>query len=347
MPVTTTLRPSALRPSAHRPPGPLHAGGRQVLDGAGHTVLMRGVNRSGSEFGCVKGGGIFDGPVDAAAASAIAAWGATAVRVPLNEDCWLGINGVIPADGGPAYQQAIDGWVTELTRHGLNVILELQWAAPGTQLASTLNPMPDADHSVEFWRQVATAYAGRSDSVVFDLFTEPWPDSNQDSAEAWHCWRDGGACVGVSYTAAGMQTLVDAVRGAGAKNLILLGGVQYALSLTGWLSSEPTDPDHNLAASWHIYDKSGCPDVTCFQAKVGPVLGQVPIVAAEVGDTYCGPTTFVDTVVTWLDARGIGWLAWTWGNWAGCLALITGYDGTPTSPYGTDVRGRLRARPAA
>jgi hypothetical protein len=70
----------------------------------------------------------------------------------------------------------------------------------------------------------------------------------------------------------------------------------------------------------------------------------VPLVATEVGQTQCGNTPFVDSVFAWLDVRGIGELAWTWGNWAGCESLITAYNGTPTSPYGTDIRAHL-ARP--
>ena len=70
-------------------------------------------------------------------------------------------------------------------------------------------PMPDRDHAPAFWDHVARAYAGNG-SVVFELFNEPYPDSNANSEAAWTCWRDGGSCPGVSYTAAGMQELVPA-----------------------------------------------------------------------------------------------------------------------------------------
>src|SRR2546425_9545414 len=38
-------------------------------------------------------------------------------------------------------------------------------------------PMPNRDHSPEFWRQVAAAYKGNT-SVIFDLFNEPFPDNS-------------------------------------------------------------------------------------------------------------------------------------------------------------------------
>src|SRR5439155_1196812 len=81
---------------------------------------------------------------------------------------------------------------------------------------------------------VATTFRSNS-SVLFDIFNEPYPDSNQDTIAAWTCWRDGGTCPGVAYTAAGSQELVNAIRGTGATNVIMVGGVQYTNTLSRWL----------------------------------------------------------------------------------------------------------------
>jgi len=83
------------------------------------------VNRSGTEYACAQGWGFFDGPSDSASIAAIAAWKANAVRVPLNETCWLAINGVKPAYAGANYARAIGDFVDRLNRAGLVVILEL------------------------------------------------------------------------------------------------------------------------------------------------------------------------------------------------------------------------------
>jgi hypothetical protein len=47
----------------------------------------------GAEFACVQGWGIFDGPTDNTSIAAIKSWNINVIRIPLNEDCWLGING--------------------------------------------------------------------------------------------------------------------------------------------------------------------------------------------------------------------------------------------------------------
>src|SRR6266567_9084309 len=269
-------------PPGLAPAPAVHVQGNRLVDLAGRPVRLRGVNRSGAEYACAQGWGIFDGPSDSASVSAIAAWRANVVRLPLNETCWLGINGVTPAYAGANYQQAIADYVARLNRAGLVVILDLHWTAADTAKALAQAPMPNRDHTPEFWRQVATAY-GHNNAAIFDLFNEPFPDSNADTPEAWRCWRDGGTCRGMSFQAAGMQELVDAVRGTGATNVIIVGGVQYAARLSHWLANKPSDPLNNIAASWHIYNFSWCSSQACWDSTAAPVARQVPLVLGELG----------------------------------------------------------------
>src|SRR4051794_30583859 len=324
-------------------PSGLHVLGNQLVDSTGQPVRLLGVDRSGTEYACIQGWGIFDGPSDAASVQAIAAWHTNAVRVPLNEDCWLGINGVQAAYGGANYQQAIASYVSLLNSYGLVAILELHWSAPGTQAATGQQPMPDRDHSVTFWQQVATAYKGNG-AVIFDLFNEPYPDSNQDTTAAWTCWRDGGTCTGVSFTVAGMQQLVTAIRNTGATNVIMAGGVQYANRLSQWLTYKPADPTGNLAASWHVYNFNACSSTSCYDATIAPVAQQVPVIAGEIGENDC-QHGFIDTVMNWLDAHSQSYLGWTWDTWncASGPALITDYNGTPTQSFGQGFHDHLAA----
>jgi hypothetical protein len=157
--------------------------GNHLVDRSGHMVRLLGVNRSGTEYACQQGWGFFDGPSDMASIRAMKKWHVNSVRVALNETCWLGINGVDPRYGAPAYQRTIRSYVDKLERAGLYVILNLELAAPGDQQASSIPPMPDADHSPDFWRSVAAAYKGDR-AVLFDLYTEPHD-------VGWPCWGTG------------------------------------------------------------------------------------------------------------------------------------------------------------
>ena len=306
--------------------------GNQLIDAAGQPFRLIGVDRSGTEYACVEGWGIFDGPSDATSIAAMKAWGIDAVRVPLNEDCWLGINGVDPEWSGANYQAAIEQYVAQLNADGLVAILDLHWSAPGAQPALGQQVMADADHSPAFWASVATAFK-TDPGVVLDLYNEPHDIS-------WSCWLNG-CTTPAGWRTAGMQSLVEAVRSTGATQPLMVAGLNWAGDLSGWLSHEPIDPLHRLIASVHIYSYSQCDTEACWQATIAPVAQQVPVVTGELGETGCG-TGFIDAYMSWADAHGVSYLAWSW-NTASCSAgpaLITSYNGTPT-PYGAGFKAHL------
>src|SRR4051794_16043988 len=63
----------------------LHVSGNRLVTATGTTYRLLGVNRSGGEFSCMQGKGMWDGPMDQASVAAMRSWNVRAVRVPLNE----------------------------------------------------------------------------------------------------------------------------------------------------------------------------------------------------------------------------------------------------------------------
>lgn len=351
--------------------------GNHFINGDGQTIRLLGVDVPSTEYACDEGWGYAAQPLTTATALAIASWHANAVRVPLNEDCWLGLNGQPSYGTQDGYQQAIESWVSDLNSAGLYVILDLHWTAPGTLNADGQRPMPD-DHSVAFWTSVASIFKDNP-AVVFDAFNEPYsPAANGNSslAVSWSCWLKGGCSVPVAnddepiddsdtYVAVGMQALVTAIRATGATQPILLGGLSYANDLSGWLASEPTDPDDQLAASFHNYYGESCDTQSCWDDTIASVDTQVPVVTGEFDQGYdcanppTGPlslTTFDQTFMNWADEHGISYLAWGWwvlGNTttscsaldggADNYALISDYSGTAVSPDGLSLYLHLAA----
>ena len=318
-------------------PPVVRVAGNRLVDGAGKPLQLRGVNRSGSEYACIQGWGFFDGPSDDASIVAMASWATNVVRLPLNEDCWLGINGnsMNAPYMGAVYRATVQQYVARLHAHGLAVILDLQVAEPATTpTGSTLEPMPDADHAPAFWSSVAGMFA-RDQSVVFDLFNEPHDVS-------WSCWRDGcpwkSSATGAPYQAAGMQSLVSAVRSTGATNTIILGGLDYSNDMTGWLANAPTDPAGQLAASFHLYNFGSCNAAECWVTQVAPTAALVPVVTGELGENDCA-AGFVNTYMAWADAHNISYLGWAWDifDCSSGPALISNYDGTATA-FGKGMR---------
>ncbi len=203
--------------------------------------------------------------------------------------------------------------------------------------------MPDAAQAIPFWTSVARTFKN-SNSVIFDLFNEPFPQSaTKTVASAWQCWRDGGTCADIPYQVAGMQSLVNAVRSTGAANILMLGGLAYANDLTQWLQYKPTDPDNNLVASWHSYNFNACSTIACWNSQVAPVITAVPLIAGEIGENDCSDN-YINPLMSWLDAHATSYIAWGWNtsSCGGGPALITNYAGRPTN-FGAGFRTHLLA----
>jgi len=308
-----------------------------IENDAGDVVVLRGVNRSGSEYACVQSNGIFDGPVDTQAVAAMASWGINAVRVPLNQSCWLSVKQAPAQYSGDNYRNTIVSYVNLLHRFNIVPILDLHWTRPGEvnpeQPNDGLHALPDAEHSLEFWSDVAQTFLD-DHGVIFEPFNEPFPDRNRDTDEAWRCWRDGcPTAVSFSdpatYEAAGMQAIVDAIRDTGSTHLLLLGGVQFSNGLSRWLDYAPEDPEENLAVAWHVYDNNPCRDTLCWDDIPASVLEQVPIVVTEFGQRDCA-SGFVNSLLGWLDDHDAsGYLAWTWNVYGPCEPAVMGSDGNP------------------
>jgi endoglucanase len=304
--------------------------GNTLIDAHGKPVRLLGINRSGMEYPCIQGWGFADGPTDERAIAAMTAWRINTVRVPLNEQCWLGINGVPVRYSGPRYRTAVMAYVTRLHEAGLYVVLDLHWNAPGRQRAIRQQPMPDLDHAPAFWKSVARAF--KTDrNVVFDLYNEP--------LVSWHCWRDG-CLLPEGWRAAGMQTLVDAVRSTGARQPIIATGVGAGNDLRSWLRYRPRDPAHNLVAGFHAYNFTRCTTPDCWEKEVEPVARSVPLIATELGQGGCSHG-FIDRFMSWADSVGVSYLGWTW-NPSGCRApaLITTWTGKPTA-FGEGLHAHL------
>jgi hypothetical protein len=358
--------PAVAAASAPTAPTPVVMGNRIVDSRTNATWVPHGANWPSFEYACSEGWGYSQDDDTNAAAAAMVAWGINAIRVPLNQNCWLGSDS---SDYGTAagYQAAVAAWVNILNAHGIVVILDLHWSAPRGQHATGQWPMADSN-SLVFWKSVATAYAS-DPSVIFDAFNEPYLVVNDKNGVyspdlTWQCWENGGCTAPLvdssqqpvtgagagTYAVVGMSQLVAAIRAGGATQPIMLGGLNYSNDLSGWLAHEPTDSDSTpqLIASWHNYpgqDSCGY-TVACWNAATGAVAASVPIITGEFGETD-GHSTDMTAYMTWADAHGIGYLPWAWWDASGLsgdsalYALYSGSNFTPQAPAGTAYKAHL------
>jgi endoglucanase len=351
-------------------PHPVVTGNRIVDARSGREFVPRGVNWSSFEYACAQGWGtsVLDAMVArdpyGSEAAAIAAWGANTVRLPLNQDCWLGTRGAPVSDQDEertveGYRADVHSFVTALNHAGIVVVLDLHSRKRIGQPEFGNLAMPDSE-SLAFWTSVASAYEDNP-SVMFDAFNEPYSRYNASSTRylfelSWKCWRDGGcrapveddqtASVGrVTYPVQGLDAVVKSIRGAGAEQPILLGGLDYANDLRHWLEFAPEDDQ--LIAAFHSYDFKACADVRCWNDVLGEISDSVPVVAAELGAENPG-TGYVEDYLDWSDRQHLGALFWVWADHrADPMSLITDERGEPTA-YGRTAQAWLTSHlPAA
>jgi len=413
-PTTATTGAPAVAAGA-KPPTTVASGaavfrvaGNRLIDAGGSPTRVLGVDLMGSEYTCVspqysdyQKDGVFDTPSDDAFVAGVASWHSNTMRLGLNEDCWLGVNpversgapnysirvirGADAKDAGAReaahYQAEITAFVRRLHAHGLAAIIELHWSAPGSTLAYAQWPMPDRDHSIDFWRSVATTF--RNDpSVIFEVFNEPFMPND---GLTWPCLRDGcklpNGCADCAdgsqpvgsappgcddcptqshpngtYDAAGLQSLVDAIRSTGARQPILASGRDYTNDLSRWTEYAPHDPAGQLGAAFHNYEEGRCAKAACWDAEVAPIAARVPVVTTEygTGPDFSGKNEPCDASLdtrwfAWADSHAISYTAWTWmvdtdhQRPACTLGLLLEYGGTPRDGHGRTVHDHLAA----
>lgn len=347
--VALLVAPRPVDAALVRPAGTLRVAGNRLVDTAGRTVQLRGVNRSSPETLCLGTGqsSFFYGPTDAASVRAIRSWGANAVRIPVNEDCWLGRHGLPASQTAAEYRRQIAAYARLLLAGGVYVIVDAHFAGTSVlgvdQPSYGPAPMLDATDGVTLWRSIVETFANDA-GIVYDLYNEPYDIT-------WQCWRDGctDPVTGARY--AGMQTLVDTVRATGARNPLILTGPSWGADIGKWLHYQPRDPLGALVAGVHVYDGAGCSPLWCLEERVASTAGSVPVVIGEMGALDC-VGAFLGTLPKWADTYGISYLAFTWNvpEGAPCPTyhLIRAFDGTPTAAgavYRKHLLGAAKRRP--
>ena len=141
--------------------------------------------------------------------------GANVVRISMSAKSWLEseastVNG--------SYKQIIDAIVYYAAQNKMMVILDYHKytnVENGSQEPMAIKD--SAGSSITFWTEVATKYKGFG-HVLFELYNEP-----RDIA--YDTWLNGDA----NYY--GMQNLYDAVRATGAKNVVVIAGLEWSFYL--------------------------------------------------------------------------------------------------------------------
>jgi aryl-phospho-beta-D-glucosidase BglC (GH1 family) len=323
-------------------PLPLKVVGTRILNSKGEPVWLRGVNAASLEWTSDGQGRILK-TVD----TAIQVWHVNIIRLPLSQDRWFG-KAREQTNGAEAYRALVRQVVDECASQGCYIILDLHWSDCnewGRNIGQ--HSMPDLN-SVAFWKDFAPVYANHP-AVLFDLYNEPHDVS-------WDVWLNGGEVKdrpvhpdrepARTYQAVGMQKLLDTVRAAGARNVVVAGGLSWAYDFSGILDGRQlSDPTGNgVVYANHCYDNKG-DSVDAWIAKMEQATAKLPVIVSEFGGDS-GPgrqdpgDDWLRHVLQALDDHHWNWIAWDMHTRAS-PSLIWDWNYTPSPLFGIYVKEAL------
>lgn len=342
--------------------------GNDIVNGA-TCKPMRFVGVGYPALSFVANGGRLGSEATAAADFAvIKSWGANTVRIELAQYYWVSTSRFFD----PGYSARVERAVSLARAAGFDVILALQYSDrgianyPGDPSKTNMHqPMPDVNHSVPFWRDVANRFKGDG-RVMFELYSEPYPLSSGGGFSNWQVWLNGGAAPADDvyeprppFQAVGMQQLYDVVRATGANNLVLISGTQWGYDLSG----VPTHrvKGYNIVYAthpWDFVDDKGQHQrpPSDFRRAWTFLAAEQPVMITEFG-TYDCSTSYHGAALDEADRLGISWIAWAWqapvsgstpaqtgpsDNVCNFPMLLLDWSGTP-SKTGAYVKGRMAA----
>jgi aryl-phospho-beta-D-glucosidase BglC (GH1 family) len=325
--------------------GPLHTSGNLVLDANGRPVVLRGVNRSGLSDP-YRNVSITDGEISQARA-----WGANVVRVPIAE-AFIDPN---CSQYMPTYLGMLDAAVQSITSRGMVALIDLHAVTRTPCGQSGTWRMADVG-SIAFWKTIAGRYM-TNPLVAFDLYNEP---NNITSDQ----WLNGGVLVdykvlqpAVTWTAAGMQQMLDAIRSTGAANLVTVSGNTYAGDPTPILDGHAL-AGANIVYALHAYTCPNNSDPSCISKPqnqtqhIDPRWTQVaatyPVMITEFGWPSPWNGTYNDSVIRFAQSQTptLGWIAFTWdGTKNGSFGLVGNLQTYDPTPAGVPVKAALSAAP--
>ena len=325
--------------------------GAQIIDAAGHPLILRGAQIA-SPLNFISGWQArqdvtqFLSPT---VFNAMRSWHMNALRLPIS----LWIYNTDPA----GYLSILDQTVQEANADGLYVILDNHDDAKSGSPYGLNCAVPKAE-DVAFWHAIAGHYASNP-MVMFDLFNEPQGLTAQN-------WLHGGgtaACSSKPATIVGFQPMVDAIRSAGARQIVIAPANIPAVDPSVRIQ------DPNVMYTIHIYSQIGTGNASAWDLDWGSLLGKYPLYYGEwsvnpnsLVPQQCQPYTpanadsATNAFLQYMQSRNINWTAWEFrayyliqdyttftpttfqGSWTTCD--VNGHEG-----MGADVKNYLASAP--
>jgi len=180
------------------------------------------------------------------------------------------------------------------------------------------------DQAVDYWEGLYSVLEGEEAYVLINIGNEPIGNTNPQQ------WT---------------QPTIDAIermRAIGFKHTLVVDAPNWGQDWQNVMRDNApavaaADPDGNTLFSIHMYAVYSNPQTVIDYFDAFEAMG-LPLIVGEYGDGFQGQTVAWETIQTEAQARGIGWLAWSYsGNTGGDLDQVLSFDPSQKTTWGERV----------
>ncbi|MBE1488604.1 cellulase family glycosylhydrolase [Plantactinospora soyae] len=184
------------------------------------------------------------------------------------------------------------------------------------------------DQAVSYWISVQSALAGQENYVILNIGNEPFGNNATTSAN----WP--------THT----RNAITRLRNAGFDHTIMVDAPMWGQDWSFIMRDNAqsvfnADPDRNTVFSIHMY---GVFDTA---AEITDYLGRfrsanLPIVVGEFGHNHSDGNPDEDTIMSYSQTNGIGYIGWSWsGNGGGVeyLDMVTNFNVSQLTSWGQRI----------
>lgn len=278
----------------------------KLLNSKNETILFRGLSIADPDK--IE----HQGHWNKALFDAVKEMGATLIRIPVHPVAWR--------DRGPEkYLQLLDSAVEWCTDRNIYIIID--WHSIGNlQMELFQDPMYNTSRkeTYEFWRTIARHFSGNNTVAFYEIFNEPTTYRGQLGSVSWTEWKKIN------------EDIISLIRAYDNQTIPLVAGFDWAYDLTP-LHDDPLNVE-GIAYVTHPYPNKRVPPwEPKWEEDFGFAASRYPVIATEIGfsmqkgQAMPGPNDYGNLITHYLEARGIGWVAWVFDpEWQ--PALLQSWD---------------------
>jgi endoglucanase len=316
--------PAAAAPAEAAPLPQISVQGNRFVDPSGHPVLFRGLSIADPDR--LADDHRWNRDLFVAAQG----MGANLVRLPVHPAAWR-------KRGKEAYLKLLDqavGWSRDL-----NLYVIIDWHSIGnlqTEMFQDTMYNTSRQETFDFWRTIAAHFKGNSTVAFYELFNEPTHFGGQLGTMSWTEWKS-------------LNTeMIGIIRFSDPKTVELVAGFDWAYDLTAMHYDPLTVPGIGFVTHPYPFKRSQ-PWEPRWEEDFAFVADKYPMIATEIGyETPKGhetdPDRYPERITTFLEARGISWVAWVFDpEW--WPQLLKKWDGFELTREGQAFKAALHRPP--